>query len=388
VTKKAKSVRIAAGTYVVEIEGQFDGVVVKGENVLLRCGDITNVKVVKQARIAESRDVGSDVDVDEVAYADIEESQRDKVIVDLYCGAAVLSQMNSKGRNRAKHVRLLTELNAIEDVVVNFREAGPGNEISKAIVRDLWMRSRRDAVAPEWPSEKQVTVTAVLRAAGIPKIRWVYGGGTTIHDVTRVDESAGTRQPIPRRSSDESNEPTCAVVMLMHSEVPDGNAMQQAATSVVLGQLTARDYAGVLTFTPGGAKWAWGENHGLVQIGERRADLIKSILDSTVADSPEYDTALRMALDAFVNVKAAKKQMLILTNGDPSLRNPAILNQLKENGIAITVVHVTNYGTQYAKVPRQIADSTGGKYIYVDADTVKTSTIEELLRSEIERSDP
>ena len=359
VTKRENSVRIAAGTYAVEIDGQFDGVVVEGEKVLLRRGDLTKVEVVRQTEIAASKNVGSDVDVAEAATAD----KRDKVIVELYCGADVAWEENSKNRSKA-NVRLLEELNAIEDVIVGFRVLGPGNEISKAIVRDPWMRSRRGAVATDKPSEKQVAITAVLRSAGIPKIGWTYGGDTMIHDVSRASR---------------------ALVLLMHPpHVPDGNALQQAATSVVLGQLTASDYAGVVTFTPDGPEWAWGEGKGLVQIGERRAQLLKSIVDLKVADTPEYDTALRLALNAFVNVKAEKKQMLILTNGDPSLRDPAVLNELKENDISVTVVHVTNSGAKYARVPKQIAARTGGKYIHVDQQTVKTSAIEDLVRRETE----
>ena len=45
VSKRTESVRLAVGTYTVEIDGQFDGIVVSGDNVVLRRGDQATVEI-------------------------------------------------------------------------------------------------------------------------------------------------------------------------------------------------------------------------------------------------------------------------------------------------------------------------------------------------------
>ena len=270
--------------------------------------------------------------------------------------------MNVPGR-ATQYVRMLEQLNAIEGLVVNFLVAGPGKQISKAIVRDHRMQGRRELVASDQRSESQAVINAALRSAGIERIEWTYGEGAPSATETKVSSRA--------------------LVLLMHPpHVADGNALQQAATSVALGQLAASDYLGVLTFAPGGAEWAWGGRQGLVQIGDRRAEMLQSIVDLKVTDTPEYDTALRLALDAFVDIKVANKRMLILTNGDPSLLNPEILNSFREQGVTISVVHVTSYGDKYAAVPKRMTGSTGGRYYRMDKVGFRPAMIEEIFRKE------
>ncbi len=199
VTQSGDSMRVAAGNYVVAIAGESDGLTVENGQVTLKRGEIEVVRIVRADK---------PVDVSTVmpkprdrTYSVDENSIRDggKIVVDIYCGDDVMPQMNTDGANRQRHVKLLQALNALPDVVTNFRVAGRGNEIFEAIVR-----------VPEG-IEKQANVLAAIKtamtSASVPRfhVRYLVGAKVAPGDVLQTldeaeipDESKGSsvkRQP-------------------------------------------------------------------------------------------------------------------------------------------------------------------------------------------------
>ena len=90
-----------------------------------------------------------------------------KIIVDVYGGNRVL------GQNNAKYVKLVQALDAIDDVQVNFREAGPGSDIALAIVRDPNGLMNQEANSTGKPSVRRDAITKAL--AQVPNVRWEEG---------------------------------------------------------------------------------------------------------------------------------------------------------------------------------------------------------------------
>jgi hypothetical protein len=157
-----------------------------------------------------------------------------------------------------------------------------------------------------------------------------------------------------------------ALVMLMHpAELADANNVQQSAASVALGQLFAKDYCGILKYSKETPSWLWGGDQGVVKIGERRAELLKAIAGSSTGDFPQFDPALRMAHKALSHVDVTRRHMIVLTNGDPDVVNDGILQEFREAGITISVVHLELHGPRYGAVPKRMAEVTGGKYYRV-----------------------
>lgn len=175
-----------------------------------------------------------------------------------------------------------------------------------------------------------------------------------------------------------------ALVMLMHpAELEAGNSVQQASASVALGQLSSNDFCGILRFSKGSPQtpsWLWGGEQGVVQIGNRRAELLKSIANSDTGDFPQFDPALRLALKALTQVDAGRRHMIILTNGDPDLTDEAILDEFRKAKITISVVHIELHGPRYAATPKRLAESTGGRYYHVL--NPQPSVVETIFRDE------
>jgi uncharacterized protein (TIGR03067 family) len=81
-------------------------------------------------------------------------------------------------------------------------------------------------------------------------------------------------------------------------------------------------------------------------------------------------------------VGAARRHVIILTDGDPALSNENILAEFRRFEIDISVVHIDIHN-QNQQVPVQMARLTGGVYHYVrDA---KPSVIERLFQQEVAR---
>lgn len=384
VSDDGASIRIAAGQYVLEIEGEHDAVHIVGGRITVTRGGDDVVRIVRRAGAKErASSTGAPGPVTSSAESAFDGTgHEDKITVDIYCGADVLPQMNTRGPNSERHNRLVLDLNAIKGVTTNFREAGPGNEISMVIVRDS------SAARTPKAHEVRARLNSALKDAGIQRVRWEYGrvregeaapAGQAAGDAS----SAGTAGPSDEEETSgaaESFSRDVALVMLMHPELGDGDMVQQAAASVALGQLRHKDYCGILRYTKEGPSWLWGGEQGLVRIGERRAALLNAVIDSRTGDTPRFDEGLRKALASLTSVNAIARHMIVLTNGDPSLDDDAILREFRDAGITISVVHLESHGPSYEAVPKRIAKTTGGRYYHVL--NVRPSVVDAIFLSE------
>ncbi len=237
--------------------------------------------------------------------------------------------------------------------------------------------------------EDAVTIEAPKDVPGVIILRGRKDEVTAVADAIRTsDKGAGPAEPSKDVEPSAVRIPDAvALVMLMHpAELEDGNGVQQSAASVALGQLSWKDYCGILTFpkeTPQTPAWLWGDARGVVKIGERRAELLKSIAGSNTGDFPQFDPALRMALKALSQVDAKRRHMIVLTNGDPDVTDDGILKAFREAGITISVVHIELHGPRYEATPKRIAEMTGGRYYHVQ--NAQPSVVETIFRSEATR---
>lgn len=99
--------------------------------------------------------------------ADEKNSSKSSIIVDVYGGNRVL------GQNNAKYGKMVQALDAIDDVQVNFREAGPGSDIVLAIVRDRNGLMNQEANSTGKPSARRDAITKAL--GQVPTVRWEEG---------------------------------------------------------------------------------------------------------------------------------------------------------------------------------------------------------------------
>ncbi len=159
-----------------------------------------------------------------------------------------------------------------------------------------------------------------------------------------------------------------ALALLMHaSELPEGNHWQKVVAREAIKALGPLDYCGLLYWDDlARDTWLWGDGAGLMRLEGQREMMLARINRLTPGDMPEFDPSMRKALDAFQNVTAAVKHMIVVSDGDPIPPRPATLSLCQQAGIQITTVAVGTHGPPGSTPLRDIAAVTGGQYYVVD----------------------
>ncbi len=162
-----------------------------------------------------------------------------------------------------------------------------------------------------------------------------------------------------------------ALVMLMHaSEIAQGNYWQKVIGAEALKVLGPSDYCGCLhwdNFT-GGDSWLWKDGasgKGLAKVADRQKIWIGKLDRMQPGDMPQFEPAMKVALNEFIPNPASIKHMIIISDGDPSPPSGTIRAQYKKNGIKISTVAVGAHGPAESSLLQSIATETGGKYYRV-----------------------
>lgn len=163
-----------------------------------------------------------------------------------------------------------------------------------------------------------------------------------------------------------------ALAMMMHaSEMAQGNHWQKVIGQEALKVLGPSDYCGVVhwdDFT-GKDSWLWKDanGRGLARVGDpqNQKRMLGRLSRMQPGDMPQFDPAMKMALNELIPNPASVKHVIIISDGDPSPPSPATIAGFKKAGIKITTVAVGTHGPPGSTPLQNIASSTGGKYYVV-----------------------
>lgn len=164
-----------------------------------------------------------------------------------------------------------------------------------------------------------------------------------------------------------------ALAMMLHaSEIPEGNHWQKVIAEEALKVLGPSDYCGCLywdNFSGRSASWLWHDvpgGKGLAQIRDRQKIWLGKIGRMAPGDMPEFEPAMKMALNEFIPNPASLKHMIVISDGDPAPPQDATLASYKKNNIKVSTVAVGAHGPAESSRLQSIATVTGGKYYKVN----------------------
>lgn len=173
--------------------------------------------------------------------------------------------------------------------------------------------------------------------------------------------------PIRLDPPEKRNTPRGALVMIMHScEMPSGNFWGQKIAETAVGNLTARDLAGVVEYNwqKGGADWV----HPLSMVGNRAA-INRAIGNLTFGDAPDFHSMMQLAIGDLERVTAGAKHCIIVSDGDPSPPSQALVNRFVREGVTVSTVlvfpHSMSSTGPEAGTMQRIANQTGGEFYWV-----------------------
>jgi uncharacterized membrane protein/Mg-chelatase subunit ChlD len=154
------------------------------------------------------------------------------------------------------------------------------------------------------------------------------------------------------------------LVLIMHaSEMADGNRWQKEIAKLAIKKLSPVDEVGMLYYDFGGTRW----HIPLQAIGGRRDSLLRMVDKMIPGDMPEFDTGLQMAFDGLTDPKRelATKHVIVISDGDPTQSNVALLARMKQSRVTVTTVGVATHGAPQDQALARIAAATGGRFYSV-----------------------
>lgn len=179
--------------------------------------------------------------------------------------------------------------------------------------------------------------------------------------------------------------PKGALAIILHTcEFPEGNTWAKRITKQAIKVLGKQDEVGVIAYGPGGEDWIFE----LTPAGEYDS-MVPKINAAAIGDMPAFGPTMRIGLDGLQKSDAATKHMIIISDGDPQLASPALLQSFVDSKISISTVAIFPHGGTEIGTLRNIANATDGRYYFPadpnelpsifikEAKTLKRSMIQE-----------
>ena len=147
--------------------------------------------------------------------------------------------------------------------------------------------------------------------------------------------------------------PGGAIAMVMHScEMPEGNYWGRRVAEAAIETLHPSDFVGMVEFDWDAFRGD-DENAGCVwvlpmqRVGDRTTAFAATAA-LTYGDMPDFDPSMELAIAGLAETPAAMRQIIVISDGDPSPPTPATIAEATNNRVQITTVMVG--GTDRVKI--------------------------------------
>ena len=156
--------------------------------------------------------------------------------------------------------------------------------------------------------------------------------------------------------------PKGGLVIVLHTcEFAEGNTWAKRITKRAIKVLGEQDEVGAIGYGVGGDEWLFE----MTPAGEYDK-LVPQINAAEIGDMPSFDPSMRMGLKALKNSDAAAKHMIIISDGDPPIPPPKLLEDFKNAGVSVSTVAVFPHGGRDIQSMQVIASVTGGRFYFPD----------------------
>ena len=166
--------------------------------------------------------------------------------------------------------------------------------------------------------------------------------------------------------------PGGAIAMVMHScEMPEGNYWGRRVAEAAIETLHPADFVGMVEFDWSGFR-AGDESKGcrwvlpMQRVGDRKSAFAATAA-LTYGDMPDFDPSMKLAIAGLAETPAAMRQIIVISDGDPSPPTPTTLAEANANRVQVTTVMVGGHGSRQDQLAMEAtAISTGGRFFKVD----------------------
>jgi len=171
--------------------------------------------------------------------------------------------------------------------------------------------------------------------------------------------------PVDMDPPQKKQMPKGALALIMHAcEMPQGNFWGKTVATEAVKVLSKHDLIGVLDYSwnapGGGGHWVYP----LSPAGDKTACIAK-INQMEMGDMPDFGPPVQAAYTALKAAKAGQKHIIIISDGDPQMPSPALINDIVKEKITITGVAVFPHDQSQVQSLQLLARSTGGRFYNV-----------------------
>lgn len=168
--------------------------------------------------------------------------------------------------------------------------------------------------------------------------------------------------PVSMDISQKKMLPKGALVIILHTcEFPDGNTWGKRITKEAIRVLSPQDEVGVISYTygqnGGGDSWLFK-----LTPASKQTQLFPKITNAQIGDMPSFVKSMKMGLVELVKSDAAAKQMIIISDGDPTPPPQVTLDAFVKAKIKISTIAVFPHGNKDISSMAAVAKLTGGNY--------------------------
>ena len=197
--------------------------------------------------------------------------------------------------------------------------------------------------------------------------------------------------PVDMDPPQKKQMPKGALALIMHAcEMPQGNFWGKTVATEAVKVLSKHDLIGVLDYSwnagAGGGHWVYP----LSPAGDKTACIAK-INQMEMGDMPDFGPPVQAAYTALKAAKAGQKHIIIISDGDPQMPSPALINAVVKEKITITGVAVFPHDQSQVQSLQLLARSTGGRFYNVkNADELPRIFVKEaqVVRRSLIIEDP
>ena len=164
--------------------------------------------------------------------------------------------------------------------------------------------------------------------------------------------------------------PRGALALIMHScEMPEGNYWGKRMAEAAVDSLSALDYVGIIEYdwnggpsTINNAGWTLP-----LQVAGDKTEAMNAIKSLVYGDMQDFGSPMKVALGGLVDLDAAQRHVIIISDGDPIGPSQELLSQYQHEEVTVSTVMVGGHGSQTDRQKMEgIAIVTGGRFYMVN----------------------
>ncbi len=164
--------------------------------------------------------------------------------------------------------------------------------------------------------------------------------------------------------------PRGALALIMHScEMPEGNYWGKRMAQAAVESLSELDYVGIIEYDWDGGIGTYN-NAGWtlpMQLAGDKVVALDAINSLVYGDMQDFGSPMKVALNGLVEVDAAQRHVIIISDGDPIGPSQELLTEYSEANVTVSTVMVGGHGSPRDRQKMQgIATVTGGRFYMVN----------------------